>query len=101
MSRLLKNLGIRPSSRRSRVFEAQIVEPAEVAPLLFWAEPAIELRMHLPLEWLRMQGAFAYSGWHPFVEALRHGTGALADFYRAFTPKTLAEMYFLEVKTDS
>lgn len=80
-----------------KLYEVEVSSFADVGPLLHWAEPSIELRITLPTAWLRMQGAFAYSGgWHPFVAALENGPEALRGFYNAFMPSDLASMYFLE-----
>lgn len=102
MSRLLKNLGLAPRSARPRVWEVEVARFEQVGPLLYWAEPATELRLRIPMEWLRMQGAFAYAGgWQPFIAALQQGEGALAEFYRLFTPSTFSEMYFLDTACDA
>lgn len=79
------------------MFETSVATYADVGPLLFWAEPDVELRIEIPIAWLRMQGAFSYvGGWHPFVAALQSGPDALTEFYRWFRPSDVASMYALD-----
>lgn len=50
----------------------------------------------LPAHTLVMQGARRYGSHHPFVEALNKGPENLSQFYDAFQPRNLAEMYNIE-----
>ncbi len=72
------------------VVECDRVEDA--LPYAYWIEKQ-PVRLVLPVECLRMQGAFRYDDTHPFVAALRDGPERLTAFYRDVAPGSLAEMY--------
>jgi len=75
------------------VVECERVEDA--LPYAYWIEKQ-PVRLVLPVECLRMQGALPYDVDHPFVAALREGPERLTVFYRDFAPSSLVEMYGLE-----
>ena len=91
MSKLVS--GLRKRRKAPVVIECESIEDA--LPYVYWIEKQ-PVRLVLPRECLRMQGAFRYDADHPFVAALREGPGRLTDFYRDFAPGSLAEMYGVE-----
>jgi hypothetical protein len=75
--------------------------PSRAERLLVSARIARPHKLEIPLDITRFHGAFSYGrGWHPFVAALAEGPAVLADFYRRFQPKTLADFYFLDTPAD-
>ncbi len=66
----------------------------DALPYAYWTEKR-PVRLMLPVECLRMQGAFRYDAAHPFLAALRDGSEALANFYNEFTPGSVSGMYGL------
>ncbi len=79
---------------RKRIKTIEIDNPQELLPYLYWIEKQ-PLRFLLPVEMIRMQGAFPYDNHHPFVAALQAGQDSLATFYERFVPETLVAMYSL------
>ncbi len=73
--------------------ECERVEDA--LPYVYWIEKQ-PVRLVLPVECLRMQGALPYDADHPFVAALREGPARLESFYRDCAPDSLVEMYGVE-----
>lgn len=90
-------LGLRASiGRKFRPRREQSVSSAdELAELAYWTERP-PLRLSVPVELLRMQGAFTYGPGHPFVDALRFGADRLRGFYAACRPATLCDYYGIE-----
>jgi hypothetical protein len=72
----------------------RVTDMQDAMPLAYWHDKA-PLRLELPTESLRMQGAFAYGPDHPFCRALSDGPDALTAFYDAFQPQTIAAMHGL------
>ena len=69
----------------------------EICEWLHWGSKDTELRLVIPIEILRMHGAFSYSGGiHPFIEALKRGAGALTEFYNAHTPSDIVAGHFID-----
>jgi hypothetical protein len=73
----------------------RLEDPMELAALTYWAEKK-PLRIEMPVQMLRMQGAFVYGPRHPFVQALDNGRDALAAFYEGLQPQTVAQYYGLD-----
>jgi len=73
----------------------RVDDPMELAALSYWADKK-PLRIQVPADMLRMQGAFVYGPAHPFVDALNNGRAALAAFYDRLQPQTVAQYYGLE-----
>ncbi|MCF7837071.1 MAG: hypothetical protein K9N49_00410 [Candidatus Marinimicrobia bacterium] len=71
-----------------------IHDPREALLYTYWIERT-PVRLVLPADMLRMQGAFVYDDTHPFVQALREGPACLESFYQRFTPGNIAQMYGL------
>jgi hypothetical protein len=87
----------RRSSRKSnKVLGERSHIATDIPSALYTAGKHIEIS--LPSELLVMQGGFAFDEKHPFIAALREGPQALTNFYAAFRPKTLSEMYKLPCK---
>ena len=88
--------GFRQKRFKVGVHEVIINDPGrDLPPFLYWAEKT-SLRLYLPLDMLRMHGAFGYgNGWNPLVAALEEGEGALRWFYDRFQPATISDTYFL------
>jgi len=57
-----------------------------------------QVRMIIPIEKIRIQGAIPMNEKHPFVDAIIRGPAALQDFYANFQPRNLAEMYNLSAE---
>lgn len=72
----------------------KVEDPMELAGLTHWAEKKT-LRIMMPPQMLRMQGAFVYGPTHPFVKALDQGREAFEAFYASVQPQTVAQYYGL------
>ncbi len=70
----------------------EIHDPREAIPYAYWID-RMPVRLVLPADMLRMQGAFVYDATHPFVQALHGGPACLESFYQRFAPATIAQMY--------
>ena len=70
----------------------RVAEAGDLIMLAHWADKA-PLRLEVPTQLLRSQGAFAYGPDHPFVRALTDGKPALEGFYAGFQPATLGAVH--------
>ena len=50
-------------------------------------------RINVPTSLLRMQGAFQFNKYHPFIHALDNGADSLRTFYKNCQPSNLLEYY--------
>lgn len=88
---------LRPRRRR-RSLEMRVGRRSgDIVPALCWYDTSVELRMLVPSDLVVTLGAFPVAGgWHPFDATLRNGPQTLAEFYSAFCPRNLTDMYFLQ-----
>jgi hypothetical protein len=56
------------------------------------------VRLSVPLQKIRIQGAIPIDANHPFVRAINFGPHELRQFYDTFQPSNLAEMYNLDLE---
>lgn len=75
--------------------EVTVASGEDLIELAHWIERP-QLRLMVPPDLLRMQGAFVYGGKHPFVAALTGGEQNLRDFYAACRPASICEYYGIE-----
>lgn len=72
----------------------RVEAPDDLVTLAHWID-GVKLRLLVPVNLLRMQGAIPYGPQHPFVRALAEGEVALEEFYAAVQPRHLADYYGL------
>jgi hypothetical protein len=86
-----------PQRRRNRQV-LSVCSSEEAITASHWSSELIDVCVTVPTSMVVMQGGFPFAdGWNPFVDSLRGGRGELARYYRDHTPRTLAEMYRLDV----